>query len=202
MACRTAAARVVCSPGRAVQARDGGGERQLVGPPGVHPTEQGIDEPVHHLVAKPRPYQRADRDVLTRAPSSGRPLSVSPPVMRARSSDGGRIGRHAHERARRDRPQRAVEGERGRNRRRVHQVVAETDPVRQCRARPSRGPGRGPGRSRRRSPPAGPANDSVRIFPPKPVGPLEHDDVDVGAQFPQPLRRGQSGDAATDHHDP
>ena len=155
MACRTAAARVVCSPAARcrpgmVAARDSSSARPAYTPPSRGSTRRSTTSSPNR--------DRTNAPTATSAP--GR--EQRPAVVRVAAgdagqvADGGRIGRYAHERARRDRAQRAVDGERGRNRRWVHQVVAETDPARQRRARPSRGPDRGPGRSPRRSPPAGP----------------------------------------------
>ena len=49
---------------RAVQARDRRLQRQVVGPPGVDPAEQGVHEAVDDLVAEPGPDERTDGDVL------------------------------------------------------------------------------------------------------------------------------------------
>ena len=81
----------------------------------------------------------------------------------------------------------------------MDQVVTKADPVRQLErgGLPAQIPdeeGLGTGLHR----PAGERlGTDLSAQPPRP---LQHDDVDVRAQFPQPLRRGQSGDAATDHH--
>ena len=109
----------VCST-RAVRASGGIGhlERQPVGAARVHPAEQRVDQPVHHLVAVPLADQRADRDVLAggeqraagvavavrrrprhrteRARSAGTPISVpagigssSPPTASAAGTAAG-----------------------------------------------------------------------------------------------------------------
>ena len=45
---------------------------------GVHATEQGLDQPVHDLVAEPGRHQLADRDVLVVGEGCAGPLVAQP----------------------------------------------------------------------------------------------------------------------------
>jgi hypothetical protein len=90
-------------PARRGERRDRGGQRQVVGAPGVDPAQHRIDQPVGHGPAQPLPHQPADRDIGTRREQ--RPVG--------RPALGGRVGGDAEQRAGRDRLQPGVERDRG-----------------------------------------------------------------------------------------
>ena len=148
----------VLRAGRAGQRRHRGDQRQVVGPAGVDPAEQRVDQPVHHLVAEPRagPARRPRRP--RPAPSSGRPAS------RSASAAGRGHRRHRRPDPRVRRPACRPASGAARRRRRARPArrsgarAASASPSRRASvtaARLGRRPGRASGTTRPRTPPAG-----------------------------------------------
>ena len=81
------------APRHGEQLGHGGGRGDPSGPTGVHAAEQGLDQPLHDLVAQPRGDQVADRDVVVDGGDH--------PLAQARARPSGRARRSRPARRRR-----------------------------------------------------------------------------------------------------
>ena len=113
-----------------------GGERghgrphpERVRAPRVDAAEQRVDEPVGHLVAEARPHQPAHRVVPVPRDRPQRVLRVEggAPGPGEQVGDGGRVGGHTHDGAPRHGVGRPARADRRRGRRRVDDLVGQTE---------------------------------------------------------------------------
>ena len=178
----------------------GGGERQVVGPPRVHPAQQRVHQPVGHLVAQPPPHERPDGDVL--AGGQDRTAAVAVQLRRhvRQPVKGGRLSGYPHQGPGWDGPQLAGERHGGTQRARVHELVAQPDGLREAHrgARPAvriadqellgRRLGGDPGQVHR-------AQLAAQL-------PGLLDQHDLGAVLREPVRRGEPADPPAHDHGP
>ena len=183
----------------------GGLQRQLVGPAGVDPAQQRLDQPVDDGSAHPGRDVAAHRDVLTESASAAATSRRAPGTARARSagrSPPASAGRSA-------RPSRSpgAAGASGRGSRPTALVVAASSrsgprPAARARATAS---GRRSSSDSAPSSTATPARSLTRSLPPTwPVASstvTRSGAVAAAGLLVQEPGGGQPGDAAADHHD-
>ena len=175
---------------------------QQVGPAGVDPAEQRVDQPVHHLPAEPTPDVLSDRHVavqrLERARRLRGDLGECRRVEHARRAQRLELGRHPEHRAGWQRAGTPADDHPGGRRDRVRQLPAQPDFCGQRNAL------RGAGQERLRAlVHRQPAELGHPQLAAEPVGALQHGHPQVRrAVAAQRVRRSEAGDPAADHDHP